>query len=120
MFNIKALRIKKGISQTELGKQIGVTIRTIQHWEKGTKNITIDKLDRINNYFGLNMNLYSENENNSNLLLVKEENSEYKAKKEIKIIELEEKIKYQEEQLKFYKEQIEFLKNNFSKPESKK
>lgn len=110
MFNIKALRIKKGISQTELATQIGVTLRTIQHWEKGSKNITIDKLERINNYFGLKMNLYSENEESSNLLLVNEEKSEYKSANDIKIKKLEDKIKYQEEQLKFYKEQIDILK----------
>ncbi len=112
MFNIKALRIKKGISQTELANQLSVTLRTIQHWEKGSKNITVDKLERINDFFGLKMNLYTLNEENSNLLLVEEESSEYNTQKDSKIKELEDKLKYQEKELLKYKKQIDSLKKN--------
>ncbi len=119
MFDIKALRIKKGISQTELANKIGVTLRTIQHWEKGSKNITIDKLERINNFFGLKMNLYIPNEQINNLLLVEEDNSDYKVENDSKIKELEDKVKYQEKQLKKYKDQIDSLKKINIKPDSK-
>lgn len=115
MFNIKELRIKKGISQTELANQIGVTIRTIQHWEKGSKNITIDKLDRINSYFGLKMNIYSQNEENSELLIVEDKKSIYRTTNEEKIKQLEQKIKLQDEQLANYKNQIDNLKNQVQK-----
>jgi transcriptional regulator with XRE-family HTH domain len=120
MFNIKELRQKKGISQTELANQIGVTIRTIQHWEKGSKNITIDKLDRINSYFELNMNIYNQNEENSKLFLVEEKKSIYKTTNETKIKKLEDKIKLQDEQLEFYKNQIKNLKKSNPKPDINK
>ena len=109
MFNIKALRLKKGISQTELANKIGVTLRTIQHWEKGSKNITIDKLERINNFFGLKMNLYTLNNEDSNILTVEEENTIYFTQKDIIIKELEETIKKQEKELITYQKQIKNL-----------
>lgn len=36
-FNIKEIRSKLGLSQTEFAKRIGVTLRTIQNWESGAK-----------------------------------------------------------------------------------
>jgi transcriptional regulator with XRE-family HTH domain len=111
MFDIKALRLKKGISQTILAENIGVTLRTIQHWEKGSKNITVDKLERIINFFEIKSNLYYSDNNESDLRIVNESESEYNSKNEIKIKDLENKIKHQELELKFYKEQIDLYKN---------
>ncbi len=113
MLNIKELRTKKGITQTELANNIGVTIRTIQHWEKGTKNITLQKLEKINAEFGLNMQYVSYTDLNPETLKISESSSEYKSIDENsdKIELLEEKLKLKTEQLDFYKEQIGFLKN---------
>ena len=115
MFDIRDLRLKKGISQIELAKNIGVTTRTIQHWEKGTKNITIDKLERINSFFGLNMNIYNQNEQRKNLLLVNEEKSEYKIKNESQIKKLEKKLKLQEDQITNYKKLVASLQKQTEK-----
>jgi transcriptional regulator with XRE-family HTH domain len=116
MFNIKELRIKKGVGQTELANYVGVSLRTIQHWEKGTKNITIFRLEKINSFFGLNMNLdaYEDFKPESNF--VSELSPEYIINKENsdKIKVLEETIKLKDEQLTFLKEQVDFLRNKVS------
>lgn len=119
MLNIKELRIKKGISQTELANQIGVTIRTIQHWEKGTKNITIDKLEKINSIFNLNMNIYSLPEKNDDIKIVNDEKSEYLTSNSKKIKELEEKMINKDKQLQNYKEQLAFIKKSIIEFENK-
>lgn len=53
MYTIKQLRRKKNISQTELGKQIGVSLRTIQLYERKDANIPIKNLTKIAEFFGL-------------------------------------------------------------------
>lgn len=115
MFDIRDLRLKKGISQIELSKNIGVTTRTIQHWEKGTKNITIDKLERINSFFGLNMNIYNQNDDKKDLLSVNEEKSDYNLHNAEKIQILEQKIKHQEKEITNYKKQIATLQKTVKK-----
>ena len=47
MLNIKHLRQQRNLTQTELADLIGVSLRTIQNWEAGKKNITVDKLERL-------------------------------------------------------------------------
>ncbi len=117
MFNIKELRIKKGVTQTELANYVGVSLRSIQHWEKGTKNITIFRLEKINTFFGLNMNLNAYEDFEPETLLVAETNPEYIInKKNLEKIEvLEDTIKEKDEQLKYLKLQVEFLRNDISK-----
>jgi transcriptional regulator with XRE-family HTH domain len=116
MFNIKELRLKKGVGQTELANYVGVSLRTIQHWEKGTKNITIFRLEKINSFFGLNMNLDAYEEFQPESFSVSESNPEYILNKENleKIEVLEETIRVKDEQLKFLKEQVDFLRNKVS------
>ncbi|MEO2050484.1 MAG: helix-turn-helix domain-containing protein [Allomuricauda sp.] len=53
MYIIKQLRRKKNISQSELGKEIGVSLRTIQLYERKDANIPIKNLTKIAEYFGL-------------------------------------------------------------------
>ncbi len=117
MFNIKELRLKKGVGQSEVAKYVGVSLRTIQHWEKGSKNITIDKLDKINSFFGLNTHYDSFENYHPESLVVSEPNPEYILNKENidKIILLEQTIILKDEQLNFYKEQIQFLKQKNKK-----
>jgi transcriptional regulator with XRE-family HTH domain len=122
MFNIKELRIKKGVTQTELANYVGVSLRSVQHWEKGTKNITIFRLEKINTFFGLNMNLSAYEDFVPETLLVAERNPEYILNNEnLKKIEvLEETIREKDEQLKYFKQQVEFLKNNVTKTKNSK
>ena len=51
MYIIKELRRKKNISQTDLAKEIGVSLRTIQLYEKKNANIPIKNLTKIADYF---------------------------------------------------------------------
>lgn len=43
------------MTQTELADAIGVSLRTIQHWEKGTKTPRADKLSVLARFFGVTM-----------------------------------------------------------------
>lgn len=49
--NLKKLRARKRISQEELGNLLGVTQRTISHYEDGTSQPTIESLILISNFF---------------------------------------------------------------------
>ncbi|MGI9551205.1 MAG: XRE family transcriptional regulator [Aurantibacter sp.] len=61
MFILKQLRRKKNISQTELAQTIGVSLRTIQLYEKKDANIPIKNLTKIAQYFDLSIaELYSQ------------------------------------------------------------
>ncbi|WP_036381110.1 helix-turn-helix domain-containing protein [Muricauda sp. MAR_2010_75] len=53
MYIIKQLRRKKNISQSKLGKEIGVSLRTIQLYERKNANIPIKNLTKIANFFDM-------------------------------------------------------------------
>ncbi|MDC6362017.1 MULTISPECIES: helix-turn-helix domain-containing protein [Flavobacteriaceae] len=53
MVIIKQLRRKKKISQTQLGEKIGVSLRTIQLYERKNANIPIKNLTKIAQYFDM-------------------------------------------------------------------
>ncbi|WP_318311165.1 helix-turn-helix domain-containing protein [Flagellimonas crocea] len=53
MYIIKQLRRKNNISQSKLGKEIGVSLRTIQLYERKDANIPIKNLTKIAEFFGL-------------------------------------------------------------------
>ena len=53
MYIIKQLRRKNNISQSQLGKEIGVSLRTIQLYERKDANIPIKNLTKIAEYFDL-------------------------------------------------------------------
>ncbi|MBR9854057.1 MAG: helix-turn-helix transcriptional regulator [Algicola sp.] len=53
MYIIKQLRRKNNISQSQLGEEIGVSLRTIQLYERKDANIPIKNLTKIAEYFGL-------------------------------------------------------------------
>ncbi|UJH68982.1 helix-turn-helix domain-containing protein [Allomuricauda sp. SCSIO 65647] len=66
MLILKQLRKKKKISQTDLANAVGVSLRTIQLYEKKDANIPIKNLTKIAEYFGLSiaeMYMYEVNEN---------------------------------------------------------
>lgn len=53
MNKLKELRTKKGLTQTELGKIIGVKQNTLSYWEKGTTNIDNEILVKLANLFNV-------------------------------------------------------------------
>jgi transcriptional regulator with XRE-family HTH domain len=100
MINIKELRLIKKVGQTELANYIGVSVRTIQHSEKGTNNnITVDKLDRINSFFGLEANFYDYSNFQSKSISKSKLDIEKNSEKEFfdKIMYLENILKLKEE-----------------------
>lgn len=40
-------RKKKNISQKQLAEKAGFTLRAIQYWEKGMKNISLENADKL-------------------------------------------------------------------------
>src|SRR5208282_837251 len=44
---IRALRLERGLSQTELGNLIGVTFQQIQKYEKGANRVSAGRLQRL-------------------------------------------------------------------------
>ncbi|MDC6366419.1 MULTISPECIES: LexA family transcriptional regulator [Flavobacteriaceae] len=51
MYAIKQLRRKKNISQTDLANEVGVSLRTIQLYERKNANIPIKNLTKIAEFF---------------------------------------------------------------------
>lgn len=37
----------RGLSQRELAERTGFTVRAIQYWEKGVKNISLENADKL-------------------------------------------------------------------------
>lgn len=98
MLNIKELRERKNLTQGKLAELIGVSIRTIQNWESGKKNITVDKLNKINEVFDENTN-YSAYDLNA-------KNEDELKSRETLLNELQLK----NEIISLYKQQNDFLK----------
>ena len=55
MNRIKELRLKKGISQHRLAKEIGISEQSISKYEHNKRNPKIDKLQKLANYFGVSV-----------------------------------------------------------------
>ena len=45
--NLKAIRQEIGLSQTQLAQMIGVSFKTISHWEKGYSEPTLEILGKL-------------------------------------------------------------------------
>jgi transcriptional regulator with XRE-family HTH domain len=52
---VRALRMARGLSQTELGNQIGVTFQQVQKYESGANRISIGRLTRIARLLGVSV-----------------------------------------------------------------
>lgn len=50
--NIRAERVRRGLTQSELGELLGVTQLTVSRWEQGDCEPSGRKLVRLSNYFG--------------------------------------------------------------------
>lgn len=58
---LKDLRKARHISQEDLGAIMGVSRATIGSWESGRRNISIKHLERICDYFNLDINYFRAN-----------------------------------------------------------
>ena len=47
MTKLKTLRQAKGLSQSQLAEKTGINVRTIQHYEQGSKNFDHARIDTI-------------------------------------------------------------------------
>src|SRR5262249_45266359 len=52
---VRVQRIAKGLSQTELGNQIGVTFQQVQKYESGANRISMGRLTRIGKVLGVDV-----------------------------------------------------------------
>jgi transcriptional regulator with XRE-family HTH domain len=50
---VRALRLQRGLSQTELGQLIDVTFQQVQKYEKGANRISAGRLQRIAEVLGV-------------------------------------------------------------------
>jgi transcriptional regulator with XRE-family HTH domain len=50
---VRALRQVKGMSQTDLGKELGVTFQQVQKYEKGTNRLSAGRLSQMAELFGV-------------------------------------------------------------------
>lgn len=54
-YNIKLMRMKRGLTQAELGRRVGVTPSMITQIERGTKNMTVELANEIARVLGCNI-----------------------------------------------------------------
>ena len=52
---VKEQRIKKGLSQPQLAEDIGLTKQTISLWERGVRRPDFETMNKLAQYFGVNM-----------------------------------------------------------------
>jgi transcriptional regulator with XRE-family HTH domain len=52
---VRVQRIARGLSQTELGDEIGVTFQQVQKYESGANRISMGRLTRISRVLGVNV-----------------------------------------------------------------
>ena len=52
---VRVQRIARGLSQTELGNQIGVTFQQVQKYESGANRISMGRLTRIGRVLGVDV-----------------------------------------------------------------
>lgn len=55
MNRLKQLRKDRGLTQSQLAEEVGVSYRTIQNWENGVNQIKPDKAQILADYFGVSI-----------------------------------------------------------------
>lgn len=55
MNRLKQLRKDRGLTQSQLAEEVGVSYRTIQNWENGVNQIKPDKAQLLADYFCVNI-----------------------------------------------------------------
>jgi transcriptional regulator with XRE-family HTH domain len=52
---VKEERIKKGLSQPQMAEDIGLTKQTISLWERGVRRPDFETMNKVADYFGVNV-----------------------------------------------------------------
>ncbi len=53
----KQVRKEKGLTQKELGEQLGLTEITIRRYEIGSQNLTLDTIEKIADLLGIELQI---------------------------------------------------------------
>ena len=66
---LRFLRLKKGITQTRLARELDISPMALSNWERGTREPSIDFLRKIANYYDVSvdyiLNLQPDNEDSN-------------------------------------------------------
>jgi transcriptional regulator with XRE-family HTH domain len=54
--NLRRLRSVAGLSQTELGRRLGITFQQVQKYENGSNNANVPTLHHLKHIFGCELN----------------------------------------------------------------
>ena len=68
---LRALRIKRGMRQREVAKQLGVAREEISYFERGVRNISLSKLEELLKIYGLSLSGFFENKEEIDTLKVR-------------------------------------------------
>ncbi len=49
--NLKSLRVERGMRKDDVARDLGVSLETLRRYEKDGKNVTIEFLEKILNYY---------------------------------------------------------------------
>ena len=102
-------RLRKGLTQEQVAKAIGVSQKSYSHYENGTRNPKIDKIIKLAKFLGIDLTFST-----STL-------SDQKSNNEINIIpeSLEEQLKSTKSEIKFLKKDNEALKKIINEKDEK-
>lgn len=64
-FNLKSLRISRGVTQKKLADILGITFQQVQKYEMGTNRISAERLWTISQFFSVPMEEFFRKENYS-------------------------------------------------------
>lgn len=72
MLHIRELRIKRGLSQLELAKQLNVAQNTVSQWENGTREPDAEMLRKLSAFFNVSIDYLLGNVTKPNRVVVEE------------------------------------------------
>lgn len=54
-YTLKELRARKDVTQEQAAKALGVSAQTYNAWEKDISNVSVSKVLKVANYYGVNI-----------------------------------------------------------------
>ena len=54
---LRKARVAKNLTQTQLAKKAGFTMRAVQYWEQGAKNITLENSAKLLDALGMEITI---------------------------------------------------------------
>ena len=55
---MKQLRVERGLTLSEFGRQLGVSFQQVQKYERGLNSVTVEKLLRASNILGVSLETF--------------------------------------------------------------